>query len=67
MFLKRRLSITLKRVMFLAGKMGLLDDLVKLTKLKAKHVKEDTHKFVKKELKKAEKREKKEEKSKENK
>lgn len=37
--------------------MGLFKDLIKLTKLKAKHIKEDTHKYVKKEIKKAEKRE----------
>jgi hypothetical protein len=39
--------------------MGLLKDVIKLTKLKAKHIKEDTHKYVKKEIKKAENREKK--------
>jgi hypothetical protein len=39
--------------------MGLLEDILKLTKLKAKHVKEDVHTCVKKELKRAEKREKK--------
>jgi hypothetical protein len=39
--------------------MGLLEDLLKLTKLKAKHAKEDIHKCVKSELKKAEEREKK--------
>ncbi|HKZ49926.1 MAG TPA: hypothetical protein VJ110_02900 [Candidatus Nanoarchaeia archaeon] len=38
--------------------MGMLDDILKLTKLKAKHAKEDIHKVVKKELKKAEEKEK---------
>jgi hypothetical protein len=38
--------------------MGLLEDMLKLTKLKAKHAKEDIHKCVKEELKKAEEREK---------
>ena len=39
--------------------MGLLEDMLKLTKLKAKHAKEDIHKCVRGELKKAEEREKK--------
>jgi hypothetical protein len=38
--------------------MGMLDDILKLTKLKAKQAKEDVHSYVKKELKKAEEKEK---------
>jgi hypothetical protein len=36
--------------------MGLIDDTFKLAKLKAKHIKEDVHKAVKRELKKEEKK-----------
>jgi hypothetical protein len=39
--------------------MGLIDDALKLCKLKAKQAKEDIHKYIKKELKKTEEREKK--------
>ena len=39
--------------------MGFVDDVIKLTKLKAKRAKEDIHKYVKAELKKEEEREKK--------
>lgn len=39
--------------------MGLLEDALRLCKLKAKQAKEDVHKCIKEELKKAEKQEKK--------
>ena len=42
--------------------MGIVDDIVKLTKLKAKQAHEDLQKYVKEELKKAEEREKKQKK-----